>query len=1234
MPLRPALRWWFLLLLLGAAPVAAQTVDVIRGKVTGPENQPLEGATVTVTTLSGAVSRNARTDRGGRYMVTFPGGEGDYLVNVIALGYAPRRYEIKRVADEDILVADAKLSRAASQLDAVRIIASRDKPNRNDANSDISGTERAVNPSTLAANQAGDLAAMAASLPGVLLVPGADGDPSGFSVLGLGSDQNSTTLNGQNFGGSDVPRDAAISTSLSTSPYDVARGGFSGGNFNIRTRSGTNFLVRTSSLNLDAPPLQWTDAAARALGQEYTNASLGGLASGPLKYNHSFYSGSYQLGRRSSNLQSLLNTNPIGLQTAGVAADSVSRLVSLMQEFQIPVSSGGIPSDRLTDQGSLIGAVDFAPPASRSGAAFNLTANGSWNRINPVSNLTTEFPAHGGDRINWNGGLQARHSTYFGFGVLSETTLGANHSQNSSSPFISAFDDGTSGVKTLSFGGSPFLNAATTASNLSFTNLLSWFSENNKHRVKLSSEFRRESYTLDQHVNQLGTFSFNSLTDLAAGRPASYSRQLSPRTRNGSQLIGAMSLGDSYRATPTLQFQYGVRVDGNAFLDSPAENAEVESLFHLRNDQVPNNLYVSPRIGFSWTYGTAAQIGGFEGAFRGPRAVIRGGIGIFQGTPGTQLIGLAIDNTGLPGALQQVNCAGIAVPTPDWAAYLASQSAIPAQCADGTTGSVFASTVPNVVLFAGGYAAPRSLRSNLNWSGPVLKNRFTAQFDLTYSANLHQPGFVDLNLVAVPRFTLASEGSRPVFVQPTSIDPATGLVASRDARLSQLYNRVTENRSDLRSESRQVRASLSPATFSSTHSWSLSYVYSNVRDRLRGFGSNTAGNPFDVGWARSNFDSRHQIQYTLFYNFFDMVRVNWSGNVRSGTPFTPLASGDVNGDGYANDRAFVFDPATTADVRLSNEMLSLLATAPSNIQACLKRQLGAIAERNSCSNPWTTTANLSVSFNPLKVRMPQRATLSLAVSNPIGAADLLLHGNNNLRGWGQQAFPDQSLIFVRGFDAAVQRYRYDVNQRFGSANPAFSTFRMPVTVTAMLRFDLGPTREQQSLTQQLNLGRRTDGNKIPESMIRAIYSNGGLINPMATILRQSDTLQLTGPQADSLATLNRWYVIRLDSIWSPVAKYLADLPKEFDQGAAYGRYRQGRRATIDLLRHLSGDVRGLLTEAQRRKLPALVTSYLDPRYLAAIRSGTAGAGGSGLFPGGPLALPAGGGGGGTFTIVR
>ena len=254
-----------------AVPVSAQQIDVIRGQVTGPDGKPLEDAKVTATSLSGNVNRSARTDKSGRYTITFPGGEGDYFVEFSAIGYGARRFEVKRTADQEILVADAKLLAAAGQLETVRVTGQRDRVDRNDATPDISGSERPVDNSALPADQQGDLAAMAASLPGVTLVPGQDGDPSGFSVLGLSPDQNNTTLNGMQFGGSNLPRDAAVSTSLVTTPYDVSRGGFSGAQFQIRGRPGSNYVTRTMSLNVDAPQFQWTDRAARSLGQQYSN---------------------------------------------------------------------------------------------------------------------------------------------------------------------------------------------------------------------------------------------------------------------------------------------------------------------------------------------------------------------------------------------------------------------------------------------------------------------------------------------------------------------------------------------------------------------------------------------------------------------------------------------------------------------------------------------------------------------------------------------------------------------------------------------------------------------------------------------------------------------------------------------------------------------------------------------------------------------------------------------------
>ncbi len=1221
------------------AGASAQAVDVIRGRVIGEDSVAIAGARVQAVSLSGNVTRRALTDNSGRFTITFPNGDGDYMVTVQAIGFSMKRFQVKRTADQEILIADAKLSRAMTELEAVRVTpGERTRAVRDDRQPDISGTERNVSAANVSAGDAGNIAAMAASLPGVTLVPGTAGDASGFSVLGLTPDQNATTLNGGSFGGADVPRDAGVSSSLSTSPYDVSRGGFSGAQFNIRSPSGNNFTTRTNSLNLDAPSLQWTDRAAQALGQQFTNVSLGGLLSGPVKIDEAFYNFSYQLGRRANDLQTLLNTSSTGLVTSGMSPDSAARLLNILRAKGIPLSPRSSVSNRYTDNGSILATLNLAPVGSRTGAAYALTFNGSANRSAPVGGSISELPGHSGERTGYNGGVQGRHSAYFESGLLSgflsETNITLSGSHNEGNPYYdlpsgtvrvtSNLPDGTTGVRPVQFGGSTFLDNAQDNSSLGFINTLSWFSRNNKHRIKLSTELRRDAFDQDQTTNQLGSFSYLSLGDLENGRAASFSRQLSPRVRSGAQTVGAISIGDAWRKSNDLQIQYGVRVDGNAFSAGPTENPDLAQRFGADNSYAPNHLYVSPRLGFSWQYGQGAQIPGFEGAIRGPRAVVRGGVGVFQNLPQATLLGSALDNTGLASAVQQLSCVGTTVPSQDWSGWLTNPGSVPAACADGSVTSPFTNVAPNVSFFAKDWQATRSVRGNLQWNGPVANGRYTANVDLTYSRNLNQPGSYDLNFAGTSRFTLASEGGRPVYVPVASIDPVSGLSAPRASRLHPEYNAVNESRSDLQSESKQLSVRLSPMTFNSRLGWNLGYVYADVREQYRGFQS-TTGDPRAVAWSRSAAAARHQLQYSLNYNFFDAIRVNWFGNVRAGTSYTPGVAGDVNGDGLYNDRAFIADPATAGDAALASAMQSLLKSSTGGAKRCLESQLGRLADRNSCQGPWTHTAFLSISFNPIKLHLPQRANIQFQVSNPIGAADLLVNGEDNLKGWGQTVQPDATLLYVRGFNPATQRYTYEVNQRFGSTKPSQTSIRQPVTVTAMMRFDLGPARERQLLTQQLDRGRRLAGQKASESQLNAMYGAGGVtINPLAMILRQTDSLRLTSAQGDSLATMNRAYLITLNRLWAPVIKELAGLTDNYSHDQAYALYKKTREASVDELLKVAPRVKNVLTPAQRRKLPALVAAHLDPWYLKSIRSATVGgtAGGPFMFMAGGMGGPA------------
>jgi hypothetical protein len=1209
----------FAVLVAPVAAARAQDADIIRGRVVGPDKAPVANVTVTATSLANETSRTAKTNADGRFSIIFNGGGGDYLMSYTGIGFQPTRFEVRREVDEDILVADATLSRSAVTLDAVRVNASRGRPDRDGNQLDVGGREQTVNTGALPIDALGDLSAMAATLPGVTLIPGADGAASGFSVLGLGADQNNITLNGLNFSGTDLPRDATTQTRVATSSFDPSRGGFSGAQISLRTNSGSNYRTRSLHQTVDAPSLQYTDAVGRALGQQFTNLQLSGNASGPIKLDKAFYSFSWQVGRRASNLQDLLNTDPLALQRVGVSSDSVARLLNLLNGLQIPVSSSAIPGQRLTQNGSFLSSFDFAPSG---GHTYSITASGRWNGQDGTNLSTTAVPLHGGETRSYSGTLQAKHSAYFFDNFLDQTSASIQSSITSGDPYIelpsatvrvaSDFADGSAGVSSLQFGGSTALPRNSRTTSAEVQNELSWISVDNKHRFKFGQDLRYNRYSQDNTTNRFGTYLYNSLADFENGVPASFSRRLQVNRRLGDDLGASAWLGDAYRPTRRLQITYGLRVDAAHFQGNPQFNPVVDSIFGERNDAVPRGVYVSPRLGFSWTYGTNPQIGGFAGAQRGSRGQISGGIGQFQNLPSSQLIAAAVDQTGLPSAAQQLSCIGTAVPVPNWVDYLASTGSIPTTCADNTT--TYTSTVPNVSLFAPDYTPQRSWRANLNWNAPVLNNRFRLSSGATYSLNLNQQSQVDLNFSRAPRFTLPAEG-RPVYVNPASIVPTTGAIVSRDARITQSFAQVADYLSDLQSRSTQLSFGISPIAFNSSFQWNVNYVWQKVTAQSRGFsGGTTSGDPYGIQWSRGDRDARHQITYNLGYTFHQAVSVTAFGRFQSGNPFTPMVSGDVNGDGYNNDRAFVFDPAHTADPALAASMKSLLTDAPSSVRDCLRRQLGALAGDNSCEGPWSTSLSLRVALVSQALKLPDRATISLGIANALTGIDALVHGSNNLHGGGAPSFTDPTLLYVRGFDATSQSYKYDVNPRFGANRQASALNLAPMQLTLDVRLDVGPERERQDLFLRLRSGRGGRGNKLNEQQLKQQYVRS-YPNPFEQMLRQADSLQLSDDVADSIAILNKNYGKVIDSIWTPVAKYLAALPAQYDLSEAYARVRAAENHSLDVMGTYGPTAKALLSAEQIRKLPPYIALFLDNQAIRQVRPGRAGGGRGGFFGG-------------------
>jgi hypothetical protein len=487
----------------------------------------------------------------------------------------------------------------------------------------------------------------------------------------------------------------------------------------------------------------------------------------------------------------------------------------------------------------------------------------------------------------------------------------------------------------------------------------------------------------------------------------------------------------------------------------------------------------------------------------------------------------------------------------------------------------------------------------------VWSNRFFLSGSIQYQRAFAQPALVDINLDTTPKFALASEEARPVYGAPTSILSSTGAVALRSSRFDDRFGRVTLIRSSLQQETRLATISIRPVFASSSANWGLTYTLQDAREQFLGFAPRE-NNPFVREWSRALVPRRHAVTSTFSYNAFDLVRWNGFVAVASGASFTPVVLGDVNGDGNGlNDRAFVFNPAQVQDSAFAAGLRKVLDNSPRAVVDCLRRQTNSVAARASCRGPWQATANLNATLNSQKLHLPPRARITLNLNNPLVLADIALHGESKIRGWGQQLSPDPVLYAIQSFDPSTRTFRYAVNERFGSTRPNQGIQRGQTYLALSVSYDIGAPRERQLLMQRLDAGRSQPGTKPTVLMLKA-FGSGTIPNPIALILQQPDSLGLSRRQADSLTALNRSYTQLADSLWSVAATNLSMLPDQYDRSGANRIYVEARERAVDRLILLAPHVWALLRPEQQRRIPQTIRDWLDVRVLRAIRSSTSG----------------------------
>jgi hypothetical protein len=1254
-------------------------LDIIEGKVLDKDGKPVPNATIEALSIQTDETRRATTKADGKYIIFFNDGGGQYRITARAIGHNPFIQNVTRQEDDDRIDLDITLGSQAVRLQDIVASTSRrpdltreDRPTAGETGLFITGDQALRLPI-----DATDLAALAALAPGVIFTSGTDSTASTFSVAGQSAESNSYQVNGMTTTSTTVPQDAVRTTRVITNTYDVARGGFAGGQVSVTSRGGGNRVTGSLSSRFQNQDLAWGGNTSNAFGQGTTNELLSGGFGGPIKRNHTSLFGSLQVTRRLQPLPSLNIADDATLQRLGASPDSVAKFISTVNGLGLTGLAGDISSDRTSDQYSSLDRFDWNMGRT---SIVTITSNLGWNTQDPTRIGSTQLPQVGGNSKTNNGAVSLQVASQLGRWV-NQFRGGASVNDSRSDPYLTApvgrvtnestLDSGEIATTIFGFGGNAGLPQHNNTKSFEATNEISVLPGNGTHRFALGLYAYGQDFNQDVTNNRFGTYTYNSLFDFENNTPAQFTRTLQPTIRDGTSWNEAIYLSDAWRPRSSragrgggangggrgggfggggggggggrrggrggggdigtagaggsnFQLIYGVRLEHSSYLGAPALNDSVFNEFHVRTDQLPSEFYVSPRIGFSYSIPRPEQQGSSQRGFAPPILVIRGGAGIFRGQMPATLPGTAQAQSGLSTAQTQLVCVGEAVPDPNWMDFATNPSDIPSECVNNESTPVTTGR-PTVTTYDPNYGAPKTQRLSLGLSRSITP-RISFNVDASYVHGIGQAASRDLNLDdATSRFNLGAEDNRPVFADPAQIIPTTGAVPLSASRIDQAFGRVNTVFSALENRTKQVTFNLAGTT-NKQMVINLAYTLMYAQDEggagggIGGGLNQTAGDPNVYTWAPSSNERRHNFQLSMQWPVTPALEITGTGSITSGSHYTPIVAGDINGDGSSgNDRAFIYNPSTATDTAVANGMSRLLNETSGNARKCLQAQMGQIAGRNTCTGPWQPSLNLQVNWRP--GFFDRRLALSVSTQNLLGGLDQLINGANNLKGWGGFARPDGTLLTVDGFDPTTNQFKYVVNERFGNTSGSATAQRQPFQLQLSVRYTIGYDTRLQQIQQ---LGRGNIQPATARALVDSFTVRFDRQNAAVAALNRKDSLALLPAQVTQLTTLRdssaAFMKPQIDSLTAAVdvvqkAKTSADVVPLLTQIRTFTQIAVREQTRVH------DRVRQILNDVQWALLPDYVRTPSNN-----LTGGAAGGRGGGGFGGGRGGRGGGGGG--------
>lgn len=1177
----------------------------VNGNVHDAAGEPVRAAVVSIVESSrDSLVAITRTDSAGRFRFELKGRGSRYSLHVTALGFTPREIAFSAPDAAGQVVITVDMQRIAVGMPAVLTKADRPRPVRERelrTASPGAESEQLDLANGLHGDFSGDLTAALSMVPGLAVVPGADGAPD-IGAYGMGPESNGFSLNGVAGSAMSLPRDGLIRM-VRMSTYDPRIGGYGGVLVGATLPTGTAYKGRTLRVTSAPSMLAHDPPVQDPSGSGTSEHILSGNVSGPVGRSR-YYNAAFQFGGELQSGGNML-ASPRG-PGAFVPPEVLGRAERSLSAMKLPSSTG---APRILD-GSIAARFDFTdgagPLIDTREPVLYVLATGAFRRQEGIGASPLALPSTWSTRRRDEGYLSLVFAPYLN-SVLSETKLSIGAEREAlrgnvrlprGVAWLESDGDSSSasGFASLTFGGAGGNDGQVGRRRVTLSSDHSWMTWTRSHTFNAYVEAAHERFGTRGEVNSLGTFVYRSLEELELGTPSIFVRErgavssVTSGWRVAAALGDVILFGDSARLRRTpegdgLKLQLGLRVEAEGFTDAALEPT-LATRIGRRTNAAPGGYAVLPMVGFTWKHGLYKVYSG-QAIFSDSRASLTGGIRRYRNSLTPEAVDAVTRHSTLAGASDHTWCSGVAAPRAEWQRYLESPSLIPASCeADAPVALV--EQGPSISYFASDFSPASSLRADLKWRW-LVSGQLHGYLRGSLASNRSLPSRIDRNLVPKPGLALDDEAQRPVF-SPAGLIPATGIIPLSASRTWDDLGFVHEVRSDLRAVQRQVTGGfeyrlggsnfLSPAA--PVQPWltgvlDLNYTHAWHRQLTDGFTASTAGDPRTRTW-QSGAAPQHSIQLGASLGVYGWLNLRFAARINSGYRYTPLVAQDINGDGLANDRAFVVPASSATQSDLHQRIADVARQAPAHAQRCLEQQWGMIAGAHSCAGPWSASlGTLAITVDPYRIGLGHRGTLSLYVENPLGGLDRVLHGNSGRRGWGDPSVPDGRLLSVLGFDADHGRFHYAVNERFGrTATYQRGWFQAP-RLTVDLRLDVGTHPETQSLRLLMRdvaaAGWDANVGDVKQQLLSYSRERN---NTLFEVLRFADSIGLSEQQRARIEELRTWASARRDTVYDELASYIVSLNGDYSGSAPRKRWHDALSASLTGYYHALAEAREVL----------------------------------------------------------